>query len=678
MGKLLKIFAGLVILLVVGVFIAISMVDVSQYKDDIIAAVEDTTGRDFNIDGELSMAISLVPKIVVEGVSFANADWGSQDNMLSVGRIEVEVALLALLTGNIQVNRLILDAPEIYLETNQDGTGNWVLDMPPSESETGALPGLSIGRMQINNANLTYRDGQTEEVTNLSIPEIGLRGDSFSSPLQLTLNASYNDNPINMNGELGSPESLIDNDNFTIDLAGNISEAEISVKGNIARPADASGIDILLSLAVDSLSDLNSLAGSELPEMGPINFTGTIKDSDGGYAISGMSLQAGPNDLSGDLGINLSGNKPALTANLSSNVIDITSDAEETETDEDANTSDKVFPSDPLPFESLMSANADISLTANTIKTNAAILENSQLGIKLNNGNLSISPLSSNVAGGTLKSSISLDASNGTSGRLSMNIDMKGFQPGLLPDMADQIEGANTDLSLTASGSGASVAAIMAGLDASLLVKTSEGLIKSNAAEAGSSNILMEGFKKLSPGGSDDNGGTQLVCSVAKIDIKDGIAVIDNSVALQTNSINVIGNGMLNFKDETLDLGVEPQAREGLGINVSQLAELVRLKGTFANPSVGTDTKAALKAGLSAGAAIMTVGLSALAQGYTDKSSAIEDPCAVALGLKPATTQTQPSEQQTQEQPAATGSPVDAVKDVAGGVTDKLKGLFGR
>jgi hypothetical protein len=81
---------------------------------------------------------------------------------------------------------------------------------------------------------------------------------------------------------------------------------------------------------------------------------------------------------------------------------------------------------------------------------------------------------------------------------------------------------------------------------------------------------------------------------------------------------------------------------------------------------------AALKAGAGAGAAIATGGLSILAQGLYDRSTADEDPCATALGQKPAKTTTASKEPEK----STTTKAVDSVKDAGGAVSDKIKGWF--
>ena len=50
-------------------------------------------------------------------------------------------------------------------------------------------------------------------------------------------------------------------------------------------------------------------------------------------------------------------------------------------------------------------------------------------------------------------------------------------------------------------------------------------------------------------------------------------------------------SGTLNFRDETLDLSVQPQLRAGVKLDVSQIASLVRIRGRFDKPSVAVDVE---------------------------------------------------------------------------------------
>ena len=751
MGKIIKILVILVLVVIVAFAGIIFTTDINQYKDQIVQIVKDNTGRDIEISGDLKLAPSLIPTIAVEGVSLGNASWAKEKNMLSVSKFEAQVALMPLLKKNIQVKRLILIEPEIFLETNKKGEGNWVIGAKESkkpadvttESSSAGLPAFNINEVQIIDAKLTYTDGITGTTTKVIINELSANTDGFDKPMDLLLKASYNDIPISLNGTLGSLDNLTADKDFPIDIETTVSDIQASIKGNIAEPSKAKGFDISLSLQMDSLaslgelakkempafgpinisgnlsesegaylikelkanlgkatisvdgkindpenikglelaikfnvpslSDLNALAGNELPAIGPVTLSSNVSDKEGAYQLKGLKLKVANTDLSGDISVNISGERPVLTATLNSNTVDLVPFASE----EKEKKKDKVFSSEPLPLDALKSADANIKISVKKILTKQTQINDANVAIKLQNGSLTISPFKAKLLGGTLNSKISFDGSKKIPA-LGLNIDLKNIHPDQLPDLKDQITGAITNAKISAKGSGKSVSTIMAGLNGSLLIKIDKGVIKSSKANAASSDIFMETYRKLNPSATG-NEQTEIECGVVKFNIKNGIATTDKGIALSTNKMNVIGSGEINLKTEALDIGVNPKAREGVGVSAAQLAELVRLKGTLANPEAGIDTKAAIMAGVSAGAAVATGGLSILAQGLFDKETADENPCDTALGIahkkKPVTEKT--TAEKPAEEKSAVEKTTDTVKDAAGAIGDKLKGLFG-
>jgi uncharacterized protein involved in outer membrane biogenesis len=673
MGKVIKILAGLFVVAIIGIVLVISTLDVNQYKGEITQIVEDTTGRKLLIDGDIGFKISLIPTVVIEDVKFANASWGSKPDMLTLGKFEVQVSLMPLLSGNIQVNRVILLAPEILLETDKKGKGNWVLDIeqaeekaaPSSESST-PLPAIIISEVHIENASITYKDGVTGKETRVVIENVVLESDSFNDPLSLLAKIAYQEIPVKIEGTLGSVNQLMANENYPVDLEIDASDARISLHGQVAKPMEAKGLDLELGFNIESLSKLSKLAETELPALGPISLTGKLSDGKDSYSITSLKLQAGKTDLSGDLTANLAGKRPALAAKLSSNSIDLIElSGDEADTKKEAK-KERLFSPDPLPLDALKSVNANVTINASQIKTSSLILEKTRIVLTLKNGNLSIKPLSTMLAGGSLNGNIGLNAT-GKTAKLVTDINIKGLELSQLEYYKGRIEGAKTDITIKLNGSGNSVSKIMAGLDGKLLAKVGKGELKDSKTKAVGTDL----FSMLNPTAATREG-TLIECGVINFKIKDGIATADKGIAVAANTMNVIGSGTINLKTEELDIGITPQARKGAGISVGQLAELVRIKGTLANPKPGVDAMAALKAGAGAGAAIATGGLSILAQGLYDRATADEDPCATALGQKPAKTTTASKEPEK----STTTKAVDSVKDAGGAVSDKIKGWF--
>src|SRR5215475_5438566 len=109
--RIKHILTGLVIL-VVGMAAAllaiIHSIDFNAYKDLIAQQVQAATGRQLVLAGDVHVGLSLTPSLSVEQVSFRNADWGSEPQMLKFDRLEADVALLPLLSSEVRIKRLRL------------------------------------------------------------------------------------------------------------------------------------------------------------------------------------------------------------------------------------------------------------------------------------------------------------------------------------------------------------------------------------------------------------------------------------------------------------------------------------------------------------------------------------------------------------------------------------------
>jgi AsmA family protein len=679
MGKFIKILVVLVLIVIAAIAGIIFTTDINQYKPEIVQAVKDNTGRDFQITGDLKLAPSLIPTVAIEGVSLGNASWAKEKDMLSVSKFEAQVALMPLLKKNIQVIRLALIEPNIHLETNKNGEGNWVFsaaasdkkDTETDKTSSGQLPALAVNEIYIEKANITYTDGKAGKTTELLIDEITVNSSSFADPMSLLVKASFNKSPLNIEGSLGSINNLLDNKDYPVKLDVNVAGAEITVDGKLGQPLSAKGIDLLTSLNINKLSDLNKVADSELPDVGPILFNGKISDTKSGYAIKAMTAQLMEYKINGDLDISMSGARTSLNANLNAESLDISPFQGE---EKESVKKEKLFSSDPLPLESLKAADVNLTFKTKSLITKDLTITDAVLSLKLNNGKLQLSN-SGKAAGGTLAVDIGLDGSNGKTVLLNNKISIKQIELGQIPTVKEKelLTGGKTDVTINATGSGSSVSQIMAGLNGKLLVQTGKGNISNSALELASADALVSTLSMLTPGAKESDG-SLLECAVINFNIKDGLASAENGIAMSTNHMNVIGAGTIDLKTEQLDIGITPKAKEGIGLNLGQLAGLVRVGGTLANPKPKADAEGALKTGITAGAAVATGGLSLLAENFLSNGVADDtNPCDIALGKVPVKSA---AKEKPAEEKNVVDKTTDTVKDAAGAIGDKLKSLF--
>src|SRR5688572_1432535 len=133
--KALKIAAAVVAVIIVGIVVILMTVDVSQYKGTIESQAKAATGREVTI-GDIDLAVSLAPAIVLTDVKVANAAWGSRPEMVILPRLEVHTQLIPLLLGTINLTEITAENPDILLEIDKQGRGNWQFDVASESSST--------------------------------------------------------------------------------------------------------------------------------------------------------------------------------------------------------------------------------------------------------------------------------------------------------------------------------------------------------------------------------------------------------------------------------------------------------------------------------------------------------------------------------------------------------------
>ena len=126
-------------------------------------------------------------------------------------------------------------------------------------------------------------------------------------------------------------------------------------------------------------------------------------------------------------------------------------------------------------------------------------------------------------------------------------------------------------------------------------------------------------------------------CGVARLDIGNGVASMDNSLAMKFRDHTILGSGQIDLASENLDIVFSSKARKGLGISPNTIVKILKVGGTLREPELVGDPGGFLSTGVSLAAAIVTGGLSLLAQGLLDKEVANSDVCQIARSGAPVT-----------------------------------------
>jgi AsmA protein len=158
--------AGLIGLVVIGLVLVVVFVDPNDYRDDIEKLVEEKTGRELTLSGDLKL--SVFPWIALESgpASLGDAQGFGPEPFVSIRDARVGVRLLPLLSGKVEVGNVRLDGARIRLITDENGRNNWA-DLGESEGEETPAPTESeatevptVASLEISDAAVVMEDRQ--------------------------------------------------------------------------------------------------------------------------------------------------------------------------------------------------------------------------------------------------------------------------------------------------------------------------------------------------------------------------------------------------------------------------------------------------------------------------------------------------------------------------------------
>jgi AsmA family protein len=608
---------GLVALLLIGVAIAIATVDPGRFVAPLAARVKAETGRDLTVQGPVDIKLSLEPKIVLPGVAFGNAPWSKTREMLTAKRIEAQIALIPLLSRRFEVAEFTLVEPVITLETDANGRGNWEFESARATSSpapgggTAGAAAIGIGNLEIRNGMLSYRNGATGKVTNASIERMRLHTRDMHSPVAVEFRGKVDEVPVALSGDVGSPDKwLREQWPIPIALKGEIDGNAVKLDTKIARAGTTTSLD-----------ELNAAFGA-------IAAKGSIKVINDGartrYAVDLTIPSLSLKDLPAKAEV-----KPDKGASASPS-------QGATMTPAPATPAKWVIPDTPLPIAPFVALNTEGSIAIGEIVLRDGTRV-SQVGTQFTSqdARLDAKFAAGAILGGAMHGEVQFDGRNAQAPGAHLLLDAQDLDLAALAAVAGikrDIHGGRVRASIDIRGQGATPHRVASTMSGTISVVSGPATLGRSAIQGESA--LAQLAAALDPLHGVDTA-TDLRCAVFRLPLSNGVAHVDHSIAVETGKIAASASGTLNFRDETLDLTVQPQIREGVKIDLSQFASLVQIRGRFDKPTVGINAAQSAKTLAELGILGATGGgLAVLGRALIAPSTQAVAPCQVASSGK--------------------------------------------
>ncbi|MFT3815432.1 MAG: AsmA family protein [Acidovorax sp.] len=605
--------------------VGIAHFDWNRLRPRINAEVSEATGRRFAIDGDLSVQWHWpqpleagwrrwVPGVTVSaeklvmdnppGFGTARAD------MATLGRASATLRLLPLLSHQIAIDTVALDAPDVALVRQADGKANWQFDLPKKDASDGGAStpwSFNLNQLVLRQGQIALADAKQNLDVKAQIDT--LPGDARYG-LRFTLSGRYAKAKVEGSGKAGSVLTLGNNGgkgDYPLQFKARAGGVAAEVEGTLANPAALSGLDVRLALRADSMADLYGLTGIVLPNTPPFQTTGrlvgSLQPKQAVWDYRDFRGSVGQSDLSGHITYTSGEPRPKLTGTMASRQLRLADlgpllGADEREGPKAARPG-KVLPDAPFATDRWNAMDMDLRFTGQKIVRQSSLpIENVSVHAKLDDAQLTLDPLVFGVAQGQFSSQVRLDARGGGPLRAQVRGSVQALKLSalfpkveLMQKSLGRLDGA---VALQAQGNSVAKLAATSTGEAKLYVR--DGVLSAQMLDLASLNLGSVVVSKLF--GADKE--VHLRCAVADFSVQNGLAQA-RTVKLSTDEAIVEATGQIDLANEKIDLRIKP---ESLQWKFFSLRTPLYVRGTFADPKAGLETGPLL---LRAGAAVAAV-----------------------------------------------------------------------
>jgi uncharacterized protein involved in outer membrane biogenesis len=634
--------------IVVGLALALTFVDWNHFKGRIEQAASARFGRQVTIAGPLQVRIwSRSPTVTLSGLTVGGPPWEADKPVLRVERMELQLELLPLFTGNLVFRRIAITHPDIYLHEESSGRANWTFESHAPTKQRASRPARvpALHDLVVDSGKMVLID----ERRKLKVTGTVEAGEQASrekpKPFHIAGTGTINNEPFRLDVSGGPLRALTPYKPYPFALAITAGENRIDAQGRFLKPFDLAALELQVDASGRDLAELYYLTQITLPNTPPFKVHADIRRDGMRIAVRQIAGSLGGSDVSGTVDIDASTKRPTVKSDLISRHLLLKDFAAVTGARAGGTealakgapggaaspakaapkAAKRLFPDARLQVARLRAVDADLRFRATSVEAGSVPITQLSLHVKLENGDLGLQPIRFDFAQGHITGDVAITSQENPpkvhAEVRAENIQLSQFK-GKGADARPPMDGI-LDAHAVIDGTGDSVHELMSDADGRLTVIVPHGDIESAFAELTGVDVAA-GIGLLLKKPSDR---ATIRCGIAQFGLQTGVAHAQD-IAIDTQNVLITGGGKIALGSEKLDLDIQGHPKQ---FRLLRLRAPIEIRGQILQPKFKLETGHLLKQG-AIGAALAAVATPiAAAIAFVDPGLAKNQDCSQLL-----------------------------------------------
>lgn len=335
---ILGFFALLLLLLVIAVTILPTFLDWEKFRQPIVEKVQTATGYRLAINGAIDLKILPYPHMAVREVTLLPARADIDVPLLQMEKASINVDLLPLFTGSVEISSIELIKPDIHLIIDEQGHPTWGPDQAGQSSaqsdsgqEEGSAPSLSpagfqikLASVDITDASITFDNRKTGQSWAVQSIDSVLNAESLKGPYNIEGRASYQDRVYSFASSTGRFTGGGQAVPIKLELDSDDSVVKSKYSGVLVMDAADAAFELQgeVRLALSNIKDAAGLATLPPPQVPeplsgkPLTLSGLLTASPTRFIFKDARIQWGDMSASGRVEALALNDAPEITIEL--------------------------------------------------------------------------------------------------------------------------------------------------------------------------------------------------------------------------------------------------------------------------------------------------------------------------------------------------------------------------
>lgn len=306
--RLIK-FVLSILLVICGILITAAVllhfINLDPYRNQIANLATQSIGREVKINGHIDISLFPHPQVVLNDITLANASWGSEPTMVSVGHIDAAVRFLSLFSDPVVIKQVSLNDVAVLLERNAKQVGNWFMCKDDRSAKTAPAPATRVGDEMVHLPVMVDEAKFSNVTLNLRAPEVAdqiYRLAAFSlqpeesGNLILRSSGELLGNSMVLNGKVTSKESVSAHKAVNVGIQASLGDVDLTGQISTSRLATLADLKGTFNIAVKDIQKVLKMVELDAPLTGPLTadasaaFDGSVYKATIEAKVEGMTV----------------------------------------------------------------------------------------------------------------------------------------------------------------------------------------------------------------------------------------------------------------------------------------------------------------------------------------------------------------------------------------------------